>query len=212
MKKYSVDFSISSNSQSKEISEKLEKEKNSGSLSGSNLYESKNSQISIEQKNSLDNLNINLETKTNPILGQNKIESNINEENNSDIDMNLNINIENRKKENENNDDKRISLDIAGHNLDKYFEKEGVNKRDPKQEEVSTSLKTIDLNEENKNSHLIVDEEEDEEKDYLKNFQNENMDSIATTDSNKIQGNKDGDNLLMLNDGSKGSSQLSENI
>ncbi len=38
------------------------------------------------------------------------------------------------------------------------------------------------------------------------------MDSIATTDSNKIQGNKDGDNLLMLNDGSKGSSQLSENI
>ena len=212
MKKYSVDFSISSNSQSKEISEKLEKEKNSGSLSGSNLYESKNSQISIEQKNSLDNLNINLETKTNPILGQNKIESNINEENNSDIDMNLNINIENKKKENENNDDKRISLDIAGHNLDKYFEKEGVNKRDPKQEEVSTSLKTIDLNEENKNSHLIVDEEEDEEKDYLKNFQNENMDSIATTDSNKIQGNKDGDNLLMLNDGSKGSSQLSENI
>ena len=74
---------------------------------------------------------------------------------NSNINMNIQTTqiisndsqIENGKKENIENkeNDEESSINIEGHDLDKYFEKERVNKKDPKLEEVSYSLKTINL-------------------------------------------------------------------
>jgi len=201
IKKNSLTISQSSMSQSKEITEKLEKEK-------SNEINSKNSK-EISQKSSLDNIDIN-----NSLNNKNMEQSNIKNEcnnDNDDINMNLNINIENEKKENDS--DKRISLNIAGYDLDKYFENEGVNKRDSKQTEVSTSLRTIDLNEEYKNGQVIINEfEGEDQKDYLKNFQNENMDSSTASDCAKIEENKDGDNLMMYSEAMKANVQIHENV
>ena len=64
-----------------------------------------------------------------------------------------NISLEENKNK-ETDEDKRISLNIAGHDLDKYFEKEGINKRDSSQTEVSNSLKTINLNDDGRNSRF----------------------------------------------------------
>jgi len=201
IKKNSLTISQSSMSQSKEITEKLEKEK-------SNEINSKNSK-EISQKSSLDNIDIN-----NSLNNKNMEQSNIKNEcnnDNDDINMNLNINIENEKKENDS--DKRISLNIAGYDLDKYFENEGVNKRDSKQTEVSTSLRTIDLNEEYKNGQVVINEfEGEDQKDYLKNFQNENMDSSTASDYAKVEENKEGDNLVMYSDAMKANVPIHENI
>ena len=224
IKKNSLTISQSSVSQSKEISEKLEKDKSKDiNLNSNNSKE-------ISQKSSLDNIDItNLNNNENilkesnlsnidPKHGENMEQSNIinecnnnNENNNDDINMNLNINIENEKKENDS--DKRISLNIAGYDLDKYFENEGINKRDSKQTEVSTSLRTIDLNEEYKNGQVIINEfEGEDQKDYLKNFQNENMDSSTASDYPKVEENKDGDNLVMYSDSMKANIHTHENI
>ena len=211
MKKTSSDLSNSSKSQTKEISEKLEKEKLSGSLNGNNLIE-------LELRKSLDNININIETQDcqninfssyynqsilkeseisiNPNFGENLKESNISTENNNDLNMNLNINEENEKHENDNNEDKKINLDILGNNLDKSIEKEDMNKNDSNQEKLSNSLKTLDSNDEYRNSNIIVDDiDGEEQKDCIKNFQNENIDSSATSDNTKVELNKEGDNL-----------------
>ena len=56
----------------------------------------------------------------------------------------------------EKGEDNRISLKFPEYDLDKYLEKEGVNKRNPELSEISTSLKTINL-EENRNNQIIVD-------------------------------------------------------
>ena len=97
--------------------------------------------------------------------------------------------------------------------MDKYFENEGVNKRDSKQTEVSTSLRTIDLNEEYKNGQVVINEfEGEDQKDYLKNFQNENMDSSTASDCAKIEENKDGDNLVMYSEAMKANVQIHENV
>lgn len=97
--------------------------------------------------------------------------------------------------------------------MDKYFENEGVNKRDSKQTEVSTSLRTIDLNEEYKNGQVIINEfEGEDQKDYLKNFQNENMDSSTASDYAKVEENKDGDNLVMYSDSMKANVHIHENV
>ena len=204
IKKSSLTISQSSLSQSKEIIEKLEKEK-------SNEINSKNSK-EISQKSSLDNIDIN-NSLNNKNIDPNHEESNIKNEcnNNNDVDINMNLNIENEKKENDS--DKRISLNIAGYDLDKYFENEGVNKRDSKQTEVSTSLRTIDLNEEYKNGQVIINEfEGEDQKDYLKNFQNENMDSSTASDYAKVEENKDGDNLVMYSDSMKANVHIHENV
>ena len=91
---------------------------------------------------------------------------------------------------------KKINLDILGNNLDKSIEKEDMNKNDSNQEKLSNSLKTLDSNDEYRNSNIIVDDiDGEEQKDCIKNFQNENIDSSATSDNTKVELNKEGDNL-----------------
>ena len=202
----------------------------SGNLGENNLNTSKNSKISLEQKNSLENININSELKNsqnysqnidingsaynpsllkesdlssiNPNFGENMMESNINLDN---------INIDNERKENDNDPNKRISLKISEYDLDKYFENEGSNKRDPKQIEFSSSLKTIDLNEDY-NKVMSGNIEGEDQKDYLKDFQKGNVGNSNMGDSIKLQGKESGDNLLMLDDALKGSVHIPENI
>ena len=71
-----------------------------------------------------------------------------------------------------------------------------MNKNDSNQEKLSNSLKTLDSNDEYRNSNIIVDDiEGEEQKDCIKNFQNENIDSSATSDNTKVELNKEGDNL-----------------
>ena len=66
----------------------------------------------------------------------------------------------NEKNASSGNDNDRLSLKINEHDLDKYFQKEG---RSSEQHEISTSLKTIVLDE-NRNSQIIVDSLEEQKK------------------------------------------------
>ena len=128
-------------------------------------------------KESLLNSNINLEGKHNP---------------------DMNVEVDNMEED----EDKRISLNIAGHQLDQYFQKEGINKKDSKLNELSNSLKTINLEDENRNSQLIIDKNEDEE-------QKQKL-GISYKSNNISRGNnKDGSKLLTLDDALKGSVHLS---
>ena len=140
---------------------------------------------------------------------------NNNKTNEEKKDINVNINKENEKKGN----DDRISLKIPEYDLDKYFEKEGVNKRSGELSEVSTSLKTINL-EENRNSQIIVDNLEEEQRKSLKNSSQSRKNSEQSnkleksSNSNDIsRGNsKDGSKLLMLDDAITGSVHIQENV
>ena len=107
----------------------------------------------------------------------------------------------NNKKE---NDGERISLNIAGHDLDKYFQ-EG-NKRDPKLDEVSTSLKTVNLEEDYKNSK-IRENLEGEKKENLGNSLNSNLSNNLSRENSK-----DSSKLIMIEDALKGSVHLSGTI
>ena len=162
--------------------------------------DSDNININIENKNSKDSLKDSQKIENNSIMnGQSNIKENnssSNMNNNSDINMNLNIDLESK----ENDDEKRITLNIADYDLDKYFEKEGINKRDPSQQEVSTSLKTIDLNEEKRNSQIIVDSLQDEE-------QKENLKIINSTSS---EDSTNGSKLITNDDGLVGGVHLPE--
>ena len=143
------------------------------------------------------------------------INSNNTIEEKNDINKNVNINAENEKKGNE---DERISLKIPEYDLDKYFTKEGKNKRSGELSEVSTSLKTINL-EENRNSQIIVDNLEEDQKKSLKSPQSLRNSSQSNKlensyDSNNVsRGNsKDGSTLLTLDDAITGSVHIQENV
>ena len=118
-----------------------------------------------------------------------------------------NISLEENKNK-ETDEDKRISLNIAGHDLDKYFEKEGINKRDSSQMEVSNSLKTINLNDDGRNSRFSRISLTEEQKDNLKNSQAK---STVSNNGNNEDVN-DGNQLLTLDDALKGSVHIPENI
>ena len=131
------------------------------------------------------------------------------------ININIKTNTENEKKTDE---DERISLNIPDYDLDKYFEKEGINKRSIDQGEVSTSLKTINL-EENRNSQVIVDNLEEEHKKSLINSSHSlknssQSDKLENSSNNNIsrENSKDGSKLLMLEDAITGSVHIQENI
>ena len=162
----------------------------------SNLSGPKNSDSFIEQS-SQDNININEEINANNKKNQNHNNSNSNS--NDKILRNLDLNSsqsmindtvmtdsfnpsffdpnETNIKNNGNNseetlEDKRITLHIADHDLDKYFEKEGINERSSKQIDISTSLRTINLNDEGRDSRMSL---LDEQKNNLKNSQSKNV-------------------------------------
>ena len=118
-----------------------------------------------------------------------------------------NISLEENKNK-EIDEDKRISLNIAGHDLDKYFEKEGVNKRDSNQMEVSNSLKTINLNDDDRNSRISRISLTEEQKDNLKNSQAKSTLSNNGDNTDINEGNQ----LLTLDDALKGSVNIPENI
>ena len=115
-------------------------------------------------------------------------------------------NIENEKKDE--NDDKRISLNIEGFDLDKYFQQEGVNKRNIEQKEVSDSLKTINLEENYKsqNSQIMIENEKQQN-----NLGNSNISNISNNDDN-IKREESGEELIMIDDALKGSVHIPENI
>ena len=208
-----------SHSQSKENSEKLEKDI-SASINGPRNSDS------LIKTNSLDNINIDIENKNSKEIFERiknidiNSSTNIQEDvKNTNINMssivpnfmdqkdimkdsilnNNNININQKEKEEE-----RISLNIAGHDLDKYF-KEG-NKRDSKLGEVSTSLKTVNLEEDYKNSKLR-ETLEGEKKGKLANSLNSNLSNNLSRENSKDSGN-----LIMIDDALKGSVHLSGKI
>ena len=214
---------------SKDISYILDKENLNGSdISGPKnsdpIIDPRNSleQISrnLENKNSqnfhkkLKNIDINKDIDDN-IRGSNlsSIHPNFIDPRDNDIKdslLNSNINLEGNQKRSSNiyvkndnieeSEDKRISLNIARHQLDQYFQKEETNKRDKK--EISISLKTVD---ENRNNQIITDNlnGEDQKICFINNKKSNNM----------INGNsKDENQLLKLDDTLKGNGHLSEKI
>ena len=199
--------------QSKDISDNLNKDKEN--LSNSNISSPMNSDSILEQKNSINN-NIDINHLDSNLIEQNNIYANsniINSEiykeeniNNNSNDLDMNLNIENEKKDE--NDDKRISLNIEGFDLDKYFQQEGVNKRNIEQKEVSDSLKTINLEENYKsqNSQIMIENEKQQN-----NLGNSNISNISNNDDN-IKREESGEELIMIDDALKGSVHIPENI
>ena len=206
---------IIKNEQSKEIKENLVDSnisvpKNADSIlihksSGdNNIHNSNLDKQSKDLNNNVINLDIYRTDSDKKIPMKESIASSINpnfyetrESGIQDSMLNSNLNIDkcntiNLNLENDDKDDKRISLNIAGHNLDKYFEKEGVNQRDPKQKEISTSLKTINLEEENR--------------DIL------NSQLSRGNSGNLSRGNSKEDQLLTIDDALKGSVHIEEKI
>ena len=105
----------------------------------------------------------------------------------------------------------RISLNITGHDLDKYFEKEEMNKRNENQAEISTSLKTINLDE-NRNSQIIVESLEEQKKSLsIKNSQSDKLESSSNSNNISRGTSKDGSTLLTLDDAITGSVHIQEN-
>ena len=163
----------------------LEKNIDGKILRNIDINSSSNDNVSTIKESTVSSINPNFFDPKETGIEDSILNSNIN------IDKSkLNINIENDKKEND-DDDKRISLNIGEHNLDKYFEKEGVNKRDPKQNEISTSLKTINLEE---NKELI------------------NSQLSKGSSGNLSRGNSKEGELLTLDDALKGSVHIPEKI
>ena len=180
-------------------------------IADSNLSGPKNSDSIVENKDTSNLNNINIETNNSEDLSNKfQIENNNSIKNNNSLikecetssnvnssEINVNLNIDNEKKENDEN--KRISLKIDEHHLDEYFEKEGKNARE--QNEVSTSLRTISSTDENRNSQIIIDNlEEEEQKDILKK-----KSSVSSDCSN-------GSNLVTIDDALKGSVHIPEKI
>ena len=93
--------------------------------------------------------------------------------------MNMQINDSN----NDNDEEKRINMDIKGHDLDKYFSKDDE-KNEIKKKEIDSSLKTISSEDEKRNSQQIVDNLEDEE-----NKNNNNLKKKESSD-NKVNKEK----------------------
>ena len=189
----------------------------------SNLSGPKNSDSFIEQS-SQDNININEESNINNNNNQNHNNSNSNDKKLRNIDLNSSYNKsmindtvmtdsfnpsyfepnETNIKNNGNNseetlEDKRITLHIAEHDLDKYFEKE---ERSSKQIDISTSLRTINLNNEGRDSRMSL---LDEQKNNLKNSQSKNISKSDNNNINKEDVVNTGDKLLMSGDDLKGS-------
>ena len=208
-----------SHSQSKENSEKYENEI-SGSINGPRNSDS------LIKTSSIENINIDIQNKNSKEIFERIKNIDINSSNNiqehvknSNINMSsilpnfmdqkdmlmkdslLNNNSNINKKE---NDGERESLNIAGHDLDKYFN-EG-NKRDPKLNEVSTSLKTVNLEEEYRSSKLR-ENLEGEKKEKLANSLNSNLSNNLSRENSK-----DSANLIMIDDALKGSVHLSGKI
>ena len=82
---------------------------------------------------------------------------------------------------NENNEDKRINMNIEGHDLDKYFKKENEKKEI---KIVDSSLRTLKSEENDRNSQQIVDnlEEEEEKNNNIKS----NKSGDIKTNSEKL--------------------------
>ena len=190
-----------------------------------------NKTIKIENKNSDDlkktpkNIDIKSPTYTESLIKDSKnisnkegnlINSNRTIDEKKKININVNKNTENEKKT---DDDERISLNIPEYDLDKYFEKEGINKRSADQGEISTSLKTINL-EENRNSQIIVDNLEEDQKKSLKSSshslknssQSDKLERSSNSNNISLGNSKDGSKLLMLEDAITGSVHIQENI
>ena len=214
----------------------LENNNNKNNNINTNL-ENKKSQESHESLKNID-INKSSESLKNIDINKSIEQSNVNEtimsssimpnfmepkENNQDSNLNnTNMDVlttqiisnndslnENDKNENKENDEEtRISLNIEAHDLDKYFEKEGVNKRDPKQAEASYSLRTINLENEPGNSQILDDnlEGEDQKKSNVK--------TENSTNSSNLSGgiSKDGSQLPTIDDAIKGSVHLPEKI
>ena len=184
--------------QSKNISDNIIKEK----LSDSNISDPRNSDSIIEHKNSFNDFVERKDIYVNENILNSDIykEENINI--NNEIDMNLNIENE---KQNE-NDDKRISLNIEGHDLDKYFEEEGVNKRNKEQKEISDSLRTINLEENYKNSQIMSENEEQND-----NLGNSNISNVSNKEDNIKRGDSE-EELITIDEALKGSVHIPGNI
>ena len=184
--------------QSKDISDNIIKEK----LSDSNISSPRNSDSIIKHKNSLNDF-----VERNDIyVNENILNSDIYKEENINIgnEIDKNLNIEN-EKQNE-NDDKRISLNIEGHDLDKYFEEEGVNKRNKMQKEVSDSLRTINLEESYKISQIMSENEQQND-----NLGNSNISNVSNNEDNIKRGDS-GEELVTIDEALKGSVHIPENI
>ena len=184
--------------QSKNISDNIIKEK----LSDSNISDPRNSDSIIEHKNSFNDFVERKDIYVNENILNSDIykEENINI--NNEIDMNLNIENE---KQNE-NDDKRISLNIEGHDLDKYFEEEGVNKRNKEQKEISDSLRTINLEENYKISQIMSENEEQND-----NLGNSNISNVSNKEDNIKRGDSE-EELITIDEALKGSVHIPGNI
>ena len=184
--------------QSKNISDNIIKEK----LSDSNISDPRNSDSIIEHKNSFNDFVERKDIYVNENILNSDIykEENINI--NNEIDMNLNIENE---KQNE-NDDKRISLNIEGHDLDKYFEEEGVNKRNKEQKEISDSLRTINLEENYKNSQIMSENEQQND-----NLGNSNISNVSNKEDNIKRGDSE-EELITIDEALKGSVHIPGNI
>ena len=205
--------------------EMLENQKLSGEITKPNIYNnlyqkdkynenSKSAEIQTEQKVP-SNIEINSISKNQQNIGNDKIIAN-----NSSISQNLlrdsdisnidpkfyeplqdsiaNLQISNINNNNE--DDKRISMNLEGHDLDKYFSKENE-KKEIKKKEIDESLKSINSEGENRNSQQIVDNLEAEEEKENNNIQQKESGGIDTNN----------EKLTTIDDIIKGNNFTSEN-
>ena len=196
--KSSFNSNINIENKNNQESKNLEKKEiNSPSNENNNLKESiiiSSSFIEsndINLKDSLQNNDINF-----------NIEKNINSNNNKDDkeDINKNLNIEEEKKED--SKDKRLSLNIEGYDLDKYFKKEGLIKREAEQEEFSSSLKTIKLEENISKSEIKQEGEE----------QKENVGNSFNSNNISFDYSQEEDKLISIDEALNGSVHIPENI
>ena len=204
--------------------EMLENQKLSGEITKPNIYNnlyqkdkynenSKSAEIQTEQKIP-SNIEINSISKNQQNIDNDKIIAN-----NSSISQNLlrdsdisnidpkfyeplqdsiaNLQISNI---NNNEEDKRISMNLEGHDLDKYFSKENE-KKEIKKKEIDESLKSINSEGENRNSQQIVDNLEAEEEKENNNIQQKESGGINTNN----------EKLTTIDDIIKGNNFTSEN-
>ena len=87
-----------------------------------------------------------------------------------------------------------------------------MNKRNENQAEISTSLKTINLDE-NRNSQIIDDSLEEQKKSLsIKNSQSDKLESSSNSNNISRGTSKDGSTLLKLDDAIKGNVHIQEII
>ena len=159
----------------------LEKPKSEENINENNSYIKSNQDQNQKQESYLtDEKIINNNSSISPNLLRDSDMSNINPnfyEPMKDSISNLHFG------KNENEENNRINMNIEEHDLDKYFNEDN----NKKEREISESLRTINSNDEYRNSQQIVDNLDEEENNKKLDFENNIISKSSSNGNNNIE-------------------------